>query len=201
MSVIWNLATSSALVDHYDVEIFSVDMCYWENAGPPANNSATTLEPYLGYLLYTQTFQIDDPCSKFDDVTVSFVNQYGVKDYFTFDRRNTYSQSVKRNNYDQILGSWSADTFSIDQHGRGRRTFSTEIETNMTLSSYWMSDAESKWLEELFSSPHIQVYYDGVWEPAVITSTSYQQKTSVRDGLFQHTLNLQFANNKKVQRG
>ena len=151
--------------------------------------------------MYSQTFQVDDPCSKFDDVTVSFVNQYGVKDYFTFDRRNTYSQKINRNNYDQILGSWSADTFSIDQHGRGRRTFSTEIETNMTLSSYWMSDAESKWLEELFSSPHIQVYYDGVWEPAVITSTSYQQKTSVRDGLFQHTLNLQFANNKKVQRG
>jgi hypothetical protein len=64
-----------------------------------------------------------------------------------------------------------------------------------------MDDDESKWLEELFTSPHIQVYYDGVWEPAVITSNSYEQKTAARSGLFQHTLNVQFANNKRVQRG
>jgi len=200
-AVIWNLASSDALVDHYDVQILSVDMCYWGANGTPANDQAATLEPYLGDLMYTQTFHVDDPCSKFDDVTVSFVNQYGVKDYFTFDRRNTWSQSIRRNNYDQILGSWSDQDFTIDQHGRGRRTFSTEIQTNMTLNSYWMDDAESKWLEELFTSPHIQVYYEGVWHPAVITSNSYQQKTNARDGLFQHTLNIQFANTKRVQRG
>lgn len=200
-SVIWNLSNPSALVDHYDVDIFSFDMCEYSLNGPPANNNATTLEPYLSSIIYSQTFQIDDPCSKFENVPVSFVNQYGVKDYFSFDRRNTFSQSIRRNNYDQVLGSWSEQTYSIDQHGRGRRTFSTEIQTNMILSSNWMSDNESKWLEELFTSPHIQVYYDGAWQPAVITSNTYQQKTDARDGLFQHTLKIQFANNKRVQRG
>ena len=200
-SVIWNLATTTALVDSYQVDVMSVNACYWDFAGPPANDNATTLEPYLGYVIYTETFQVDDPCSAYEPITVSFVNQYGVKDYFTFDRRNTYSQNIKRNNYDQMLGSWSASTFQIDQHGRGRRTFSTEIQTNMTMSSYWMGDEESAWLEELFTSPHIQVYYNGVWEPAVITSNTYSQKTNTRDGLFQHTLNIQFANTKKVQRG
>jgi hypothetical protein len=100
-----------------------------------------------------------------------------------------------------MLGSWSEQNFAIDPHGRGRRTFSTQIETVMELNSYWMSDEESRWLEELFTSPHIQVYYDGEWEPAVITSNTYSQKTNTRDGLFQHTLNIRFANNKKVQRG
>lgn len=200
-SQIWNLAVTSAVVDHYTVEVCSINMCYWDANGAPADNAALTLEPYLGDVIYTRQFQVADPCTGYDPITVSFVNQYGVKDYYTFDRRNTWTQSIQRNNYDQVLGSWSATTFEIDPHGRGTRTFSTKIMTNMTMSSYWMDDDESKWLEELFTSPHIQVYYDGVWEPAVITSNKYEQKTAARNGLFQHTLTVQFANNKRVQRG
>ena len=199
--VIWNLASSDALVDHYIVDVMSIDQCKVNSEGMPASPDAADIIPYLDLVLYSQIFQVADQCSGYDPITVSFVNQYGVKDYYTFDRRNTYNQAINRNNYDQQLGSWSASTFEISQHGRGRRTFSTQIETNMTMSSYWMSDEESEWLEELFTSPHIQVYYNGVWEPAVITSNTYEQKTNTRNGLFQHTLNVQFANNKKVQRG
>ena len=200
-SVIWNLATQTAIVDHYSVEVMSANLCYWAQNGAPANGDAATLEPYLGQTIYIETFQVSDPCTKYDPVTVSFVNQYGVKDYFTFDRRNTLTQSIGRQNYDRILGTWSGDTFWIDPHGRGRQTFSTEIQTQMSLSSYWMGDEESKWLEELYTSPHVQVFYDTLWHPAVITSTGYEQKTDARNGLFQHTLNIQFANTKKVQRG
>jgi len=200
-SQIWNLATTTAIVDHYTIDIMSVDMCYWADNGAPVNPGALTLDNYLDDVIYTKSFQLADPCTGYDPITVSFVNQYGVKDYYTFDRRNTLNQSIKRNDYDQVLGSWSAAAFNIDPHGRGRRTFSTEISTKMTMASYWMEDDESKWLEELFTSPHVQVKYDGVWEPAVITSRGYSQKTNSRDGLFQHTLEIEFANTKKVQRG
>lgn len=198
---IWNTATTTATVDRYTIEIMSVDMCYWDANGAPANNNASTLEPYLESVIYSQEFQVGDPCTGYDPITVSFVNQYGVKDYYTFDRNNKYGQTIKRNDYDQVLGSWSDSRFKIDQHGRGRTTFSTEIQTKMSMSSYWMEDPEAKWLEELFTSPHVQVYYDDVWHPAVITSNKYQQKTNARNGLFQYTLDVQFANTKKVQRG
>lgn len=200
-AVIWNLATATSIVDHYTVDVMSIDQCKFDVDGPPATPNAADIIPYLDHVIYSEDFQVDAPCTGYEPITVSFLNQYGVKDYFTFDRRNTYNQSIKRNNYDQQLGSWSAATYEIDQHGRGRRTFNTAIQTKMTMNSYWMGDAESAWLEELFTSPHIQVYYNGVWEPAVITSNSYQQKTNTRDGLFQHTLNIEFANTKKVQRG
>ena len=199
--VVWNLATTEAIVGYYTVEVCSVNMCYWDANGSPQTPTTASLIPYMGDVIYTKTFTVADPCTAYDPITVSFVNQYGVKDYYTFDRRNTYNQRIGRNDYDQVLGSWSAATYEIDPHGRGRRTFSTQIETQMTMSSYWMSDEESAWLEELFTSPHIQVYYNGVWEPAVITSNTYEQKTASRNGLFQHTLTVQFANNKKVQRG
>jgi len=201
MSVIWNLATSSALVDHYIVDIMSIDACEEFQFGPPPSDNATDLEPYLGDVIYTWTFKIDDPCSKFEDVTVSFLNQYGVKDYFTFDRRNTYNVNTKRQEYFKTNGSWSASSFAIDQHSGGSTVFSSDITTNMTLSSNWMDDATSKWLEELYTSPQVQVYYDGEWHPAVITTSRYEQKNYSRNKLFQHNLEIKFANKKRVQRG
>ena len=197
---IWALgSTAAALVAYYTVEIFSVDQCYWNDNGAPADEDATTLQNYLGDLIYSYRFDVADPCTNFDAVTVSFVNQYGVKDYYTFDRRNVRNSTINRSNYNQSLGSWSDATFELGR--RGRRTFSTDITTEMTLSSYWMDDETSKWLEELFTSPSVEIYVDGQFEPCVITSNVYEQKTYARDRMFQHTITVQFANDKKVQRG
>ena len=71
----------------------------------------------------------------------------------------------------------------------------------MTLSSDWMTDIESKWLEELFTSPSAMIYINGDWEPVVIMSAEYQQMTAARNNMFQHEITIQFANDKNIQRG
>lgn len=200
-AVIWNYASAWATVHYYTVEIWSEDACKVEADGPPANETATELQDYFHQLMYEYRFDIADPCSKFDPVTVSFVNQYGVKDYFTFDRRNTYNTNTKRQEYFKTIGTWSDSTYSIDQHSGGSTVFSSDITTNMSLSSNWMDDDVSKWLEELYTSPSVQVYYDGEWNPAIITSNTYEQKSYSRNKMFQHNLDIKFANKKRVQRG
>ena len=144
---------------------------------------------------------IDDSCSPFEPIRLSFLNQYGVKDYYTFDRRNTYSVQTDRTNYQQVLGSWSSSSFTIDQTGRGRRTFSSAISEAMVLSTNWMTDQVSEWLQELYTSPNVMIYKGGQWEPCVIKSTQYEEKTNSRNRMFQHTIEVEYSNNKKVQRG
>ena len=200
-SLIWNLASTSEIVDHYEVDIMSINQCVVDAVGPPTSENATELEQYLGDIIYNFKFKVEDPCSKFEPVTVSFMNQYGVKDYFTFDRRNTLSNNTSRQEYFKTNETWSASTFAIEQHSGGSTVFSSNIETTMELSSNWMDDNTSKWLEELYVSPNIQVYYDGEWHPAVITTRRYEQKSYSRDQLFQHRLQVKFANKKRTQRG
>ena len=200
-AVIWNAPAAYAFVDNYTVEILSLNQCYWDTVGPPADDAALTLEPYLGDVIYSFNFQVADPCSAFEPITVSFINQYGVKDYYTFDRRNTYSVNTNRQEYYKTNSSWSSPAFSINQHDGGATTFSSQIETNATLSTDWMNDDVSRWLEELYTSPSVQLYTDGQWEPCVITSNNYEQKTYSRNKMFQHTLTVKYANNKQVQRG
>ena len=202
----WNIANGALTWTYpnqtaaYLIEIYSKDVCVEPHIIDDCEDLAT-LEDYLGYRLYAGRFEIEDACSPFEPINVSFMNQYGVRDYYTFDRRNEQTTNTARNNYNKAIGSWSASSFTISNTDRGNTTFSSDITTSMNLSTYWMTDDESKWLEELFTSPSVMIHYQGVWRPVVITSAQYDQKTFNRNQMFQHFITIEFANKKKVQRG
>lgn len=202
----WNIQngpftwTYPAQTAYYTVQLYSKNYCVEPSFIDDCVDLAT-LEDYLGYVIYEARFEIEDPCTPFEPINVSFMNQYGVRDYYTFDRRNQKNTNTARNNYSRPLGSWSDAQFTISNTDRANTTFSSEITTSMNLSTYWMTDEESKWLEELFVSPSVQIFHNGVWRPVVITTQSYDEKTFNRNRMFQHEITVEFANNKKVQRG
>jgi hypothetical protein len=194
---IWNTSAAS-----YNISIYSINACYINDNGPIQDcNDLSELADYLGYKIYDAAFEVEDKCSAFEPITVSFMNAYGVKDYYTFDRRNTLTVGAQRSTYTKMLGSWNEAAFTIDPQGRGRTSFNTSATTVMQLSTDWMNDTESAWIEELFLSPSVNIYHKGVWEPVVITSSTYEQKTFSRDKMFQHIIEVQFANDKQTQRG
>jgi hypothetical protein len=185
--------------DSYRVDVMSYNYC----DETPITNCSSVTEMLLKAddVIYTANFEIDNSCEKFTPVTVSFMNQYGVRDYYTFNKRNTKQVTTGRNEYTKALGSWSDSTFSIDAQGRGRTVFSSYAETEMTLSTDWMTDAVSEWMRELYMSPSTMAYINGQWEPIVITTQTYEEKTYARQQLFQHEISIKFANNQKIQRG
>ena len=187
--------------DSYQIRVYSYNYCMTTTISDCTDYAEILTDGYLGDVIFSANFEVVEDCTPFDFVTLSFLNQYGVKDYFTFDRRNTRTVTSNRNEYNKTLGSWSSTSFTIDQHGRGRTVFSTESTTRMSIQSNWMSDEMSKWLQEAFTSPSVMIYVDGDWEPAVIKTTTYEQKTYARNRMFQHSLEVEFANNQKIQRG
>ena len=198
-----NIATlMSAPYDDYRVRIYSYNHCMTTTISDCTDYSEIINDGYLGDVIYSANFKIDDSCSKFEPITVSFLNQYGVKDFYTFDRRNTRRVNTNRQNYDKTLGSWSDTSFAIRPYDRGRTTFSSAIETVMTLQTNWLTDATSEWLQELYTSPSVLIYVDGQWEPVTITTQTYEEKTEARNNiLYQHEIQVRYSNNKKVQRG
>ena len=186
---------------YYIVHVHAYNHCMDTTISDCLDFSEILSDGYLGDIIYEATFTIDDSCERFDPVTVSFVNQYGVKDYYDFRKRNTKQVSTTRNNYTKATGSWSSDSFTIDQHGRGKTTFSSASTTSVTLSTDWMEDSVSEWMQELYASPSVQLYINGQWEPCTITTSSYEEKTYARNLLFQHTITVEYSNNQKIQRG
>ena len=185
--------------DSYRVDVMSYNYC--DNALITDCSSVAEMLLKADDVIYTANFEIEENCSPFEPITVSFMNQYGVRDYYTWTKRNTKQVTTARNEYTKALGSWSDTTFSIDQQGRGRTVFSSFADTEMTLSTDWMTDEVSTWLQELYMSPSTMIYYKGQWEPVVITSQTYEEKSYSRDRMFQHEITVRFANNQKIQRG
>ncbi len=188
--------------DAYQVRIYSYDVCIGTTIQDCTDYSEILSDGYLGDVIFQKSFTVtNETCQRFEPIQLSFINQWGIKDYFTFDKRNTEQVTTQKNNFVKPLGTWNADSFTINQNGRGKTTFSSTAMTMVTMQSDWMSDAVSEWLQELYQSTNVNIYIDGVWEPCNILTSTYTQKTYARNQLFQHDVQVEFANNQKLQRG
>ena len=188
--------------DAYQVRIYSYNVCVGTTIGDCTDYSEILNDGYVGDLIFQKSFTVtNETCQRFEPIQLSFINQWGIKDYFTFDKRNTEQVTTQKNNFVKPLGTWNADSFTISSHGRGKTTFSSTAMTTVTMQSDWMSDKVSEWLQELYQSTNVNIYIDGMWEPCTILTSTYTQKTNARNQLFQHDVQVEFANNQKLQRG
>lgn len=147
-------------------------------------------------------FTVQQDCTPFVPVQMSFLNPWGVRDYWTFTKRNTYAINTQKDTYYRDLGTWSDSTWSANSWDRGTQTFNQIGLVGMTLSTDWMSQPRSKFMEQLFTSPEVKVYYEGQWLAATITTTTYQQKTWAREaGLIRYEIAIEFSVPKMRQRG
>jgi hypothetical protein len=194
---LWPPQTGGAIPDYYTVELWTqacgtVVVC----------NDESEIIDNLGCLIAIHSYSIVDNCSPFEPMRLSFLNEFGGRDYYTFTKRNTYTEDVKRNNYFRDAGSWSSSSFTINSHERGTQTFNSTATANMFVSTDWVSDDISIWLEKLYTSPEVKLYYNGQWIAVNITTSNYQQKTVARDNkVFRHELNLEFSQPQTRQRG
>ena len=147
-------------------------------------------------------FNINDgECNDFDNIEVSWLNSFGVRDYFNFQKRSDYETNVTRNTYKQLDADWASDEIVVNPYNRGERVFSQEVSETYTANTKYLSDAESEYLKNLFISPDTRVKIDGVWRPAILTSNTWTEKTYRKDKLFQHTIQFRLANPIETQRG
>ena len=86
--------------------------------------------------------------------------------------------------------------------------FSQALQENFTAFTDFISDEEAIYLESLFTSPDVKVRFNEKpapgkyeWVPVSLLSTSYTQKTSRKDKLFQYDIKFKRAHNLKSQRG
>ena len=84
----------------------------------------------------------------------------------------------------------------------------------MSLNSDWFrNDEEAAWLEQLFISPEVYILegynatdtapadYGEYMIPVIITNKSYDKYTEANDKVAQYNLDIEYAINKRIQRG
>jgi len=135
---------------------------------------------------------IDDTnCWGFEPIRFTWLNNLGGRDWYTFIKRNTFTQNAERQTFFQLQKYWSAASYSVqdNQPSRwGTTVFNVNLENNWTASTDWITEEQSTWLRGLFASPHVVVYLPGRSQPTqvIITDASYSVQTYAREKLFQY---------------
>ena len=133
----------------------------------------------------------DQNCWGFDPIRFTWLNNLGGRDWYTFIKRNTYTQNANRSTTYKLPGYWSAANYSVAYNSPARygtTTFKIDLTNTWTASTNWLSEEESEWLRSMFASPSLLAYLPGRTQPTLITITdaTYSVENYARQKLFQY---------------
>ena len=151
---------------------------------------------------------VDENCSDFPEYQFSWLNKYGFRDYYSFNKRKDRNVAINRNTYLQEAADYSSSSYNVNVYNRGTTVFSQALQENFTAFTDFISDEDALFLESLFTSPDVKVRFNDKsgaaqyeWVPVSLLSTSYMEKTNRKDKLFQYDIKFKRAHNLKSQRG
>lgn len=172
--------------------IFSTNVSYYTVKTTKFNGTVTS---------ETKRYNISNVCTKTEAVRLFFLNKLGGYDGFTFKHKAKISADIKRSNFKKPQGTWaSANAFAYGKSDRADTQYDTNIKDTITLVSDYVTEEESVWLEELFTSPDVYIDKDGVEIPINITATSYETKQTAVAKLINYTIEYTYSYNRYRQR-
>ena len=163
----------------------------------------------------TYKFYKQEVCKGYEKFRLCWLNRLGVWDYYNFTKRNVRKVNSKKETYQQLKGTWNERKYKKYGHQGGSKTFVANAKEMITLQTDFITEEESQWLEELFTSPDVFVLQERSTDtssgtiknlvnkyvqPCVVTTSSYTRKTTANDKLKQYTIEIEMSHNKRIQK-
>ena len=160
----------------------------------------------------TVTININCPNTKgYESVRLTWLNQWGVWDYYTFTMLSSKSTSTKGSTYQQLEGTWNKTKYQVNGYKGGKKSFRVNATEKIKMNTDFVSEAESEWFEELINSPEIYILegYKGGQSstmslneyviPVRLTTSNYTRKTVANDKLMQYTFEVEKSKTIRTQ--
>ena len=217
-----NGGTSSFTTHSYNylqyVGVFPANIRQWNTVWDAAF-TAGTIKYYTVQALNVGGFGVSDiytiniTCPNergYEGIRLTWLNQWGVWDYYTFNMKSTRSIAAKRIPYTQAGGTWNESTFKISGYKGGKKNFRVNSTEKLKINTDFVTEEEGVWFEELINSSEVYIvngYEDDVAdtitnkyiEPVVLTTSSYVKKTIANDKLMQYTFEIEKSKMKRTQ--
>ena len=134
-------------------------------------------------------------CSPFQNVRIMFLNRVGGYDFYNFNYDSKLSTTIKRTEFNKTLN------YNYKIGDRGRSVFTIDAESQTIINTDWISEYDYSFLQELATSPDVYVIDEvrNIKLPIIITDSNYDQKTLLREKLFNLTLTYKYAYNINTQ--
>ena len=157
------------------------------------------------------TININCPTLKgYEPIRLTWLNQWGVWDYYTFTMKSTKTISTKGTTYQQLAGTWNESIYSPSGYRGGKKAFRVNAMEKISMNTDFVNEAESEWFEELINSPEVYIL-DGFQTdptnpllntyvtPVRLTTSNYTKKTIANDKLIQYTFEVEKSKTLRTQ--
>ena len=202
-----NTATT-ALVTYSDASTQTINLPSTKVVRIPSGSQLTIpgaatyydIQLKLGGTVLSETYRVNliDVCSKYDTTDLFFLNSLGGFDSFRFNR-------VRRDNYDIQRKQFKSNpytlgaTYGYTTSAFKQKTYDTNMTHKVKMFSNWITEAESEWLLDLFTSPVVYAY-DGTLVAVNIDATTYEVKKHIQDNAFFIEVDMSYSFESKRQR-
>ena len=164
-----------------------------------------------GQISQKYTINLNCPTLKgFEPVRLTWLNQWGTWDYYTFTMKSSKMLSTKGSTYQQLAGSWNDSAYRIDSFKGGKKSFRVNATEKITMNTDFVSESESEWFEELINSPEVYILegfktditnsaLNKYVTPVRLTTSNYTKKTIANDKLMQYTFEVEKSKTLRTQ--
>jgi hypothetical protein len=159
----------------------------------------------------TYTVNINCPTLKgYEPIRLTWLNQWGAWDYYTFNMKSIKNISTKGSTYQQLEGTWNESSYKLDGFRGGKKAFRVNATEKITMNTDFVSETESEWFEELINSPEVYILkgfgetvsvalLNNYVTPVRLTTSSYTKKTVANDKLMQYTFEVEKSKTLRTQ--
>jgi hypothetical protein len=147
------------------------------------------------------TFNLDQQCSKYEPVRLHWLNKLGGIDSLNFNLKSIDKTDVKRESYQQQHHTFTGFTYDYTKASRGQVDYDIKMTETLKVNTDYLTEAESIWMEDLFTSPVVYRELNNELISMNITGKSIQKKTSLNDKLMQYSFDLNYSLTNRRQRG
>jgi hypothetical protein len=158
------------------------------------------------------TIKLNCPNLKgYEPIRLTWLNQWGVWDYYTFTQLSSKSISTKGSTYQQLEGTWNKKIYQVNGFKGGKKSFRVNATEKIKMNTDFVSETESEWFEELINSPEVYILegYEDIVEnrlalnqyvtPVRLTTSNYVRKTVANDKLIQYTFEVEKSKTLRTQ--
>jgi hypothetical protein len=152
-----------------------------------------------------------DDLKNYESIRLTWLNQWGTWDYYTFTKKSVKSISTSKSTYNQLQGTWNEKFYQINGYKGGKKNFRVNAVEKITINTDFVSETETEWFEELINSTEVYVVnsFDDIDDTATITNkyiepvrlmtSSYTKKTIANDKLIQYTFEVEKSKTQRTQ--
>ena len=146
----------------------------------------------------------------FEPIRLTWLNQWGVWDYYTFKMKSTKTISTKGSSYQQLEGTWNESIYQPNGFRGGKKAFRVNATEKISMNTEFVSEAEAVWFEELINSPEVYILdsfqvdptdalLNQYVTPARLTTSNFTKKTIANDKLIQYTFEVEKSKTLRTQ--